>query len=155
MELVSFQVVIEFIVGNYASRYGYDWKRDEAEKNLLRTHTTAVSSRMLYKLAQVCHVPCNICPKACSFSSPKQTQRSSRASFEFLSISFHFLFFSISGLLFKHGGIFRMGLHQRGTFQLIGYSETRLWIAHILPSSTKLKVRLLCYYFNVKAKLGT
>lgn len=33
-------------------RYGYHWKTDEAEKNLLRTHTTAVSSRMLYKLAQ-------------------------------------------------------------------------------------------------------
>lgn len=32
--------------------YGYDWQRSEAEKNLLRTHTTAVSSRMLYKLAQ-------------------------------------------------------------------------------------------------------
>jgi len=40
-------------VGGYGSiGYGYDWKRDEAEKNLLRTHTTAVSSRMLYKLAQ-------------------------------------------------------------------------------------------------------
>lgn len=39
--------------GGYGSKgYGYDWKRDEAEKNLLRTHTTAVSSRMLYKLAQ-------------------------------------------------------------------------------------------------------
>ncbi|KAL8143533.1 hypothetical protein V2J09_016565 [Rumex salicifolius] len=32
--------------------YGYDWKREEANKNLLRTHTTAVSSRMLYALAQ-------------------------------------------------------------------------------------------------------
>lgn len=32
--------------------YGYDWKREEAEKNLLRTHTTAVSTRMLYMLAQ-------------------------------------------------------------------------------------------------------
>mmetsp|Transcript_40269 Transcript_40269/g.89432 ORF Transcript_40269/g.89432 Transcript_40269/m.89432 type:complete len:496 (+) Transcript_40269:146-1633(+) len=31
--------------------YGYAWKRAECEKNLLRTHTTAVSSRMLYKLA--------------------------------------------------------------------------------------------------------
>ena len=31
--------------------YGYDWKVDEASKNLLRTHTTAVSARMLYKLA--------------------------------------------------------------------------------------------------------
>ncbi|KAJ9152697.1 hypothetical protein P3X46_026233 [Hevea brasiliensis] len=34
------------------SRYGYEWKRDEANKNLLRTHTTAISSRMLYALAQ-------------------------------------------------------------------------------------------------------
>jgi phenylalanyl-tRNA synthetase alpha chain len=32
--------------------YGYAWQEAEAEKNLLRTHTTAVSSRMLYKLAQ-------------------------------------------------------------------------------------------------------
>ncbi|KAL5981179.1 hypothetical protein ACLOJK_029100 [Asimina triloba] len=39
--------------GGYGSRgYGYDWKREEADKNLLRTHTTAVSSRMLYLLAQ-------------------------------------------------------------------------------------------------------
>jgi phenylalanyl-tRNA synthetase alpha chain len=44
--------------GGYGSiGYGYDWKRDEAEKNLLRTHTTAVSSRMLYKLAQDKFVP--------------------------------------------------------------------------------------------------
>lgn len=32
--------------------YGYDWAVSEAEKNLLRTHTTAVSSRMLYCLAK-------------------------------------------------------------------------------------------------------
>uniref|UniRef100_A0A5B7BSD1 phenylalanine--tRNA ligase n=1 Tax=Davidia involucrata TaxID=16924 RepID=A0A5B7BSD1_DAVIN len=39
--------------GGYESRgYGYDWKREDANKNLLRTHTTAVSSRMLYLLAQ-------------------------------------------------------------------------------------------------------
>jgi len=39
--------------GGYGSRgYDYDWSRDEANKNLLRTHTTAVSSRMLYMLAQ-------------------------------------------------------------------------------------------------------
>jgi phenylalanyl-tRNA synthetase alpha chain len=31
--------------------YRYDWKIEEAQKNLLRTHTTAVSARMLYKLA--------------------------------------------------------------------------------------------------------
>ncbi|XP_050364130.1 phenylalanine--tRNA ligase alpha subunit, cytoplasmic [Argentina anserina] len=41
--------------GGHQSRgYGYDWKREEADKNLLRTHTTAVSSRMLYSLAQDC-----------------------------------------------------------------------------------------------------
>ncbi|KAJ3017136.1 hypothetical protein HKX48_003690 [Thoreauomyces humboldtii] len=39
--------------GGYGSiGYGYDWKVAEAEKLLLRTHTTAVSSQMLYKLAQ-------------------------------------------------------------------------------------------------------
>ncbi|KAL1208145.1 Phenylalanine--tRNA ligase alpha subunit, cytoplasmic [Cardamine amara subsp. amara] len=39
--------------GGYGSRgYNYDWKREEANKNLLRTHTTAVSSRMLYALAK-------------------------------------------------------------------------------------------------------
>ncbi len=31
--------------------YRYAWKRSEAEKNLLRTHTTAISARMLYALA--------------------------------------------------------------------------------------------------------
>jgi phenylalanyl-tRNA synthetase alpha chain len=39
--------------GGFGSKgYGYDWQEDEARKNLLRTHTTAVSSQMLYKLAQ-------------------------------------------------------------------------------------------------------
>jgi len=39
--------------GGYGSiGYNYDWKIAEASKNLMRTHTTAVSSRMLYKLAQ-------------------------------------------------------------------------------------------------------
>jgi len=38
--------------GNTGSEgYRYDWKLSEAKKNLLRTHTTAVSARMLYKLA--------------------------------------------------------------------------------------------------------
>lgn len=39
--------------GGYGSQgYGYNWKYEEAQKNLLRTHTTAVSARVLYKLAQ-------------------------------------------------------------------------------------------------------
>ncbi|XP_058797726.1 phenylalanine--tRNA ligase alpha subunit [Phymastichus coffea] len=37
--------------GGYGSQgYRYYWKIEEAQKNLLRTHTTAVSARMLYKL---------------------------------------------------------------------------------------------------------
>jgi len=40
--------------GGYGSiGWRYDWKESEAKKNLLRTHTTAVSSRTLYKLAQM------------------------------------------------------------------------------------------------------
>ncbi|KAK0093271.1 hypothetical protein PV326_013917 [Microctonus aethiopoides] len=39
--------------GGYGSEgYQYDWKMEEAQKNILRTHTTAVSTRMLYKLMQ-------------------------------------------------------------------------------------------------------
>jgi phenylalanyl-tRNA synthetase alpha chain len=39
-------------VGGFGSAgYGYSWKQAESEKNLLRTHTTAVSSRILYRLA--------------------------------------------------------------------------------------------------------
>ena len=33
-------------------RYKYDWSLEESKKNILRTHTTAVSARMLYKIAQ-------------------------------------------------------------------------------------------------------
>lgn len=32
--------------------YGYKWNRDEAMKNILRTHTTAVSTKMLYQAAK-------------------------------------------------------------------------------------------------------
>ncbi|RIB00995.1 tRNA synthetases class II core domain (F)-domain-containing protein [Gigaspora rosea] len=40
-------------IGGYGSTgYGYDWKIEEAQKLILRTHTTAVSSFMLYNLAQ-------------------------------------------------------------------------------------------------------
>lgn len=39
--------------GGYGSLgYRYDWKLQEARKNLLRTHTTASSARMLYALMQ-------------------------------------------------------------------------------------------------------
>ncbi|KAI8909578.1 tRNA synthetases class II core domain (F)-domain-containing protein [Gorgonomyces haynaldii] len=39
--------------GGYGSvGYNYDWKIEEAKKLILRTHTTAISSNMLYQLAQ-------------------------------------------------------------------------------------------------------
>jgi phenylalanyl-tRNA synthetase alpha chain len=38
--------------GHGSIGYNYNWKIEEAQKNILRTHTTAVSARMLYKLAQ-------------------------------------------------------------------------------------------------------
>ena len=34
------------------SSYKYAWKLEEAQKNIMRTHTTAVSARMLYSIAQ-------------------------------------------------------------------------------------------------------
>ncbi|CRL05863.1 CLUMA_CG019055, isoform A [Clunio marinus] len=37
--------------GNGSIGYRYDWSLNDAQKNVLRTHTTAVSARMLYKLA--------------------------------------------------------------------------------------------------------
>ncbi|XP_054168866.1 phenylalanine--tRNA ligase alpha subunit-like [Oppia nitens] len=41
--------------GDFGSQgYQYDWKTEETQKNVLRTHTTAVSARMLYQLAQEC-----------------------------------------------------------------------------------------------------
>lgn len=39
--------------GGYGSiGWKYDWSAEEAKKNLLRTHTTSVSSKMLFKLAE-------------------------------------------------------------------------------------------------------
>lgn len=46
--LLNYQIIFDLTF----YRYQYDWKLEEAKKNILRTHTTAVSSRMLYKLAK-------------------------------------------------------------------------------------------------------
>jgi len=32
--------------------YDYEWSIDEAKKNILRTHTTAVSSQVLFEIAK-------------------------------------------------------------------------------------------------------
>jgi len=50
--------------GGYGSTgYDYNWSEAETRKNLLRTHTTAVSSRMLYQLAQDCKKEGKFTPK--------------------------------------------------------------------------------------------
>lgn len=38
--------------GSWPKGYQYDWSEKESSRNVLRTHTTAVSARMLYKLAE-------------------------------------------------------------------------------------------------------
>mmetsp|Transcript_5612 Transcript_5612/g.15749 ORF Transcript_5612/g.15749 Transcript_5612/m.15749 type:complete len:499 (-) Transcript_5612:188-1684(-) len=38
--------------GRGSTGWRYDWSEEEARKNILRTHTTAVSSRTLYKMAE-------------------------------------------------------------------------------------------------------
>ena len=38
----------------------YDWSYEEARKNIFRTHTTAVSARMLYQLAKDGFKPCKL-----------------------------------------------------------------------------------------------
>jgi len=37
--------------GNQSYGYGPGWSKEETMKNILRTHTTAISSQMLYDLA--------------------------------------------------------------------------------------------------------
>jgi phenylalanyl-tRNA synthetase alpha chain len=53
MLLISLQVVKKtHETGGFGSiGYGCVFKKEEAMKNLLRTHTTAISAQMLYKLA--------------------------------------------------------------------------------------------------------
>jgi len=42
-------------VGDYGSLgYQYEWKEEEARRNVFRTHTTSMSARMLHALAQEC-----------------------------------------------------------------------------------------------------
>jgi phenylalanyl-tRNA synthetase alpha chain len=43
---------IHEIGGHGSVGWKYNWSEEEASKNILRTHTTAVSSRMLFKLAE-------------------------------------------------------------------------------------------------------
>lgn len=45
---------------NESIGWRYDWSYEEAQKNIFRTHTTAVSARMLYKLARTGFKPCKM-----------------------------------------------------------------------------------------------
>lgn len=47
--------------GHYGSvGYGSAWKEEEAMKNVMRTHTTAVSARLLYEIGKFDSVPAEI-----------------------------------------------------------------------------------------------
>ena len=48
------------IGGGGSIGHQYAWKRAEADKNILRTHTTAVSARMLYDIAQTGFKPARL-----------------------------------------------------------------------------------------------
>eukprot|EP00516_Mucochytrium_quahogii_P006232 CAMPEP_0203763076 /NCGR_PEP_ID=MMETSP0098-20131031/15776_1 /ASSEMBLY_ACC=CAM_ASM_000208 /TAXON_ID=96639 /ORGANISM=" , Strain NY0313808BC1" /LENGTH=498 /DNA_ID=CAMNT_0050657679 /DNA_START=796 /DNA_END=2292 /DNA_ORIENTATION=+ len=50
-ELVERVKNMHEVGGNGSEGYRYKWSLEESRKNILRTHTTAVSSQMLYKLA--------------------------------------------------------------------------------------------------------
>jgi len=47
-----FDALLLLVAAGGVVRYKYDWKLSEAAKNIMRTHTTGVSARMLYQLAQ-------------------------------------------------------------------------------------------------------
>lgn len=56
--------------GGYGSTgYQYDWKVSETKRNVLRTHTTAVSARMLHKVAQAYQQSGDQAFKPCKFFS--------------------------------------------------------------------------------------
>ncbi|CDI81044.1 phenylalanyl tRNA synthetase isoform, putative, partial [Eimeria acervulina] len=40
--------------GSGSTGWGYNWSLDESLRNVMRTHTTSVSARMLYQMAQEC-----------------------------------------------------------------------------------------------------
>lgn len=44
--------LMEKVKQKHENSYLYDWSEEEARKNILRTHTTASSARMLYQIAQ-------------------------------------------------------------------------------------------------------
>ncbi|KAM4643859.1 phenylalanine--tRNA ligase alpha subunit isoform 3-T3 [Amazona ochrocephala] len=57
--------------GGYGSQgYKYEWKPEEARRNLLRTHTTAASARMLYRLAQQVSASCGSSRRITPIRSP-------------------------------------------------------------------------------------
>ena len=51
--------------GSGSIGWRYDWSEHESRTNLLRTHTTAVSSRMLYQLAEEYKKTGVFTPKVC------------------------------------------------------------------------------------------
>lgn len=134
-------------------RYKYDWKREESNKNLLRTHTTAVSSRMLYALAQVFIFPSF--PKEIYWKRKDAIRKmfwkvEKRCSMlVLLSLTFWMLWFGAELFMWLPNNLltyiyFRNNLLcPRSTTLLIEFSEMKLLIAHILLNFIKLKVSVV------------
>ncbi len=99
----------------------YDWKIEEAKKNILRTHTTAVSSRMLYKLTQV--------SKHFQFIVH-------RLSLQHWYWPTNFFFMFVAN---TNNNIYRRDSHPRSTSLLIESSVMKQWTQPILQSFIKLK----------------
>ena len=101
--------------GGYGSiGYRSPWKLEEAQKNILRTHTTAVSSRMLYRLAQ------EVCAKGCCRRTLPWFNRGAAAAHSSDRAS-----------------------SRSSTFRLTASSATRAWTRRTSPSSTRSRASSL------------
>ena len=115
--------------------YRYDWKEAEARKNVLRTHTTAISSQMLYRLGQV-SFGVSVCKGYNLWGDAV------------LSLLLSFLLFfdkvKLSSLLSTHIRACRLvnpvkSLRRKNTFLSIASSETRRWMRPTWLSSIRLR----------------
>lgn len=121
--------------------YKYEWKLEEARKNLLRTHTTAVSARMLYRLAQ------QVNTRGVFFCSLKNTCIANCCYKIFMGLKLVEFDKHKTGYLnqmkmpsYDNCFYYRRSSHQPNTSPLIVSSGMRPWMLHIWQSSTRLRV---------------
>lgn len=125
--------------GGYGSTgYQYDWKFEEAQKNLLRTHTTAVSARMLYKLGQQVGKMIGVCMGLSQLKLALITVHLPSLS----------LFYTLpSSIPISDPSVFSFSVRKSlllwsGSLSIECFAM-RHWTQHTLQSSTRLRVWLL------------